>query len=102
VLRPAQVDSASDVEHGSGAQLQKQEPWQAVHAPLPLRTAPVHRETLPSFLSRLAAVNGVGAADFAVDLGFSIKRFLNLEEDAVQALAAAGGLDAAAVADLLS
>jgi hypothetical protein len=73
-----------------------------VHAPLPLRTAPVHRETLPSFLSRLAAVNGVGAADFAVDLGFSIKRFLNLEEDAVRALAGAGGLDAAAVADLLS
>ena len=93
---------ASEAEHGSGAQLQKQEPWQPVHAPLPLRTKPVPRETLPSFLSRLAAVNGVGAADFAVDLGFSIKRFLNLEGDAVRALAGAGGLDDAAVADLLS
>ena len=73
-----------------------------MHPPLPLRTAPVHRETLPSFLSRLAAINGVGAADFAVDLGFSIKRFLNLEGDAVRALAGSGGLDGAAVADLLS
>jgi hypothetical protein len=73
-----------------------------VQAPLLLRTAPLPRETLPSFLSRLAAVNGVGAADFAVDLGFSIKRFLNLEEDAVQALAGAGGLDAAEVAEILS
>jgi hypothetical protein len=34
----------------------------------PIRTAPAHRETLPSFLSRLAAINAVGAADFAVDL----------------------------------
>ncbi len=73
-----------------------------MHPPLPLRSAPVHRETLPSFLSRLAAINGLGAADFAVDLGFSIKRFLNLEGDAVRALAGAGGLDDAAVADLLS
>jgi hypothetical protein len=73
-----------------------------VHTQLPLRTAPLPRETLPSFLSRLAAVNGVGAADFAVDLGFSIRRFLNLEEDAVRALAGAGGLDVAAVAELLS
>jgi hypothetical protein len=72
-----------------------------VQAPLLLRTAQLPRETLPSFLSRLAAVNGVGAADFAVDLGFSIKRFLNLEEDAVQALAGAGGLDAAEVAEIL-
>ena len=44
----------------------------------------------------------MGAADFAVDVGFSTKRFLNLEEDAVRALAGAGGLDAAAVAELLS
>jgi hypothetical protein len=102
VHRPAPVDRTLNVEHVSRAPLQKQEPWQPVHAPLPLRNAPVHRETLPSFLSRLAAVNGVGAADFAVDLGFSIKRFLNLEEDAVRALAGAGGLDATAVAELLS
>jgi hypothetical protein len=91
-----------EADSDSRAQLQKQEPWQPVQTPLPLRTAPLPRETLPSFLSRLAAVNGVEASDFAVDLGFSIKRFLNLEEDAVQALASAGGLDADEVAELLS
>jgi hypothetical protein len=32
--------------------------------PLPLRPAPVQRETVPSFLSRIAAVNGVSAKDF--------------------------------------
>ena len=73
-----------------------------MHAPLEVRPSPVPRETLPSFLSRLAAVNGVGATDFAVDLGFSIKRLLTLEEDAVRALAGAGGLDDAALAELLS
>ncbi|MGY6411645.1 MAG: TniQ family protein, partial [Alkalilacustris sp.] len=39
---------------------------------LPIRTAPMPRETLPSFLSRLAAMNGVTATDFAVDLGVSL------------------------------
>ncbi|WP_223429089.1 TniQ family protein, partial [Tateyamaria pelophila] len=70
--------------------------------PLPLRPAPNHRETIPSFLSRIAAMNGVGAADFALDMGFSLKRIINLEEVAVRSLAACGGLTDGQVDELIS
>lgn len=69
---------------------------------LSIRTAPLPRETLPSFLSRLAAMNGVSATDFALDLGSSLKRFLELDSRALDALATVSGLDAAAVKELLS
>ena len=50
------------------------------------RLLPAHRETLPSFLSRLAASKGVKTPDLAVDMGFSFKRLLNQDEEALERL----------------
>ncbi|MDO6723443.1 hypothetical protein [Celeribacter halophilus] len=38
---------------------------------LPLTAEPHERETLPSFFSRMAQINGTEATDFALDLGIS-------------------------------
>ena len=57
-----------------------------------LTLAPNARETLPSFVSRLAAANGLDAASFSKDMGFSFKRILNFEETALRALAEVAGL----------
>jgi hypothetical protein len=40
----------------------------------------------------MAAMNGVSAAEFALDMGFSLKKVINLEKDAVCSLAKCGGL----------
>ena len=39
-------------------------------------------------------MNGVSSAEFAVDMGFSIKRLIFLEKVAVESLVALGGLNA--------
>lgn len=39
-------------------------------------------------------MNGVSSAEFAVDMGFSIKRLISLEKTAVESLVALGGLNA--------
>jgi hypothetical protein len=44
---------------------------QFVLNPLTFRPTLAARETAPSFLSRMAAMNGVSSAEFAVDMGFS-------------------------------
>jgi len=69
---------------------------------LPLRPNPNHRETLPSFLSRFAAINGVGAADFALDMGFSLKRVVGLEDKAISRLSTIGGLSPKQLEELIS
>jgi hypothetical protein len=61
-----------------------------------------HRETAPSYLARLAVVNGVSGSDLAVDMGFSLKRLINLDEAAVRALSEIGGLDDFAREDMVS
>lgn len=71
-------------------------------SPLPLRPVPKDRETLPSFLSRLAAMNGGSAADFAYDMGFSVKRIFLLEERALARLTAIGGLERADIDEMIS
>ncbi len=48
---------------------------------------PASRETLPSFLSRLAASKGGTAHDLAYDMGVSFKRFLALDSEALEQLA---------------
>ncbi|WP_232222879.1 TniQ family protein [Sulfitobacter guttiformis] len=63
---------------------------------------PIHRETILSFLSRIAAINGVSAADLAMDMGFSIKKIINLEENAVRGLAECGGLTDEQIQELVS
>jgi hypothetical protein len=60
--------------------------------PLPLRVTPGPRETVPSFLSRMAATNGSSATDFSRDMGFSVKQVINLNNDALQRLAEISGL----------
>lgn len=70
--------------------------------PLPLRPVPVHRETLPSFLSRFAALNGASLANFATDLGYEFRRFLRLEEGPVNRLAEAAELSPNQLGALLS
>ena len=69
---------------------------------LPLRVSPASRETLPSFLSRMAAVNGLNARNFAVDMGFSLRKLVDLDEAAVYCLAERSGLDDDELAELLS
>ena len=50
------------------------------------RLLPVARETLPSFLSRLAASKGVRTADLAIDMGATLKRFVNQDGEALSRL----------------
>lgn len=63
---------------------------------------PATRETLPSYLSRLAASKGVTTGDLAHDLGGSMKRFLQADEAAVDALARWAQLFATEVEEMLS
>lgn len=51
------------------------------------RLRPIERETLPSFLSRLATSKGVRTTDLALDMGVSFKRLINQEKDALKRLA---------------
>ncbi|WP_176504532.1 TniQ family protein [Cereibacter ovatus] len=67
-----------------------------------LRPLPVHRETFHSFVSRLAATNGVSAADFCVDMGFSLKRAIDLDQHALERIGELGGLPLDVLADMLS
>lgn len=47
-------------------------------------------------------MNGVSAAEFALDMGFSLKKIINLEEDAVRSLTECGGLNDRQVEELIS
>lgn len=69
---------------------------------LPLRVKPVLRETLPSFLARMAAVNGLNARDFAIDMGFSLRKAINLDPTATDLLAVRAGLEAEDLAEMIS
>ncbi|MBJ6372485.1 TniQ family protein [Sedimentitalea arenosa] len=69
---------------------------------LPLRAAPKHRETVPSFLSRMAAMNGLSATDFALDMGFSLKKIVHLEDGALRSLGSCSGLTGTQLEELVS
>jgi len=69
---------------------------------LPLHVRPKPRETLPSFLSRMAAANGCGTAQFSIEMGFSIKRVLNLDSWPLERLCQMAGIDEHAMEDLVS
>jgi len=73
-----------------------------VSSTFPLRPNPVPRETVPSFLSRLAAMRKSTVAQFAYDMGVSLRRVLNNDDDAMTSLATWGGLSREALAELLS
>jgi hypothetical protein len=63
---------------------------------------PAPRETLYSYLARLAAVWQTNAPDIAYDMGAPFKRFLDQEEEAFYKLAGWAKLDDNAMEDLLS
>ena len=69
---------------------------------LRLRQTPRPRETHLSFISRLAATNGVGVNEFSLDMGFSFKRIISQEKQALCDLAECGGLTTDQVDDLMS
>ena len=73
-----------------------------VPAPLPLRPVPMLRETVPSFLSRIATMNGGDCTGFASDMGFSIKRAIHLDDSALRQLANCGDLSPDQLEDLIS
>lgn len=50
------------------------------------RLLPAARETLPSFLSRLAASKGVRTTDLAIDMCATLKRFVNQDAEALSRL----------------
>jgi hypothetical protein len=70
--------------------------------PLPLRVTPVPRETIPSFLSRMAAANGLGSSDFALDMGLTLRKFIELDAKALQRLAELSDLGAERLESLIS
>ena len=63
---------------------------------------PEPRETVPSFISRLAASKGVTADNFCLDMGVSLKRLVLLDVEAVTALGRWGSLSDADLKELLS
>ncbi|WP_366268278.1 TniQ family protein [Rhodobacter sp. 24-YEA-8] len=63
---------------------------------------PVPRETLPSFLSRFAAMNGSTLANFSSDLGYDHRRFLNFDGEPIDMLMKAAGLSLSQVEDMIS
>lgn len=68
----------------------------------PLRPDPVHRETVPSFLSRLAAMRRTPVVEFAQNMGVSFRRVLDGDRDALDSVAHWGGLTAAGIETLQS
>lgn len=63
---------------------------------------PAPRETIPSYVSRLAASKGVSARVLCLDMGLSLKRMVKLEDEAIAALKRVGGLSDQQVDTLLS
>lgn len=62
----------------------------------------MQRETVSSFLSRIAAMNGVSCTDFALDMGFSVKRAIHLDERALRQLTICGDLSPDQLDELIS
>jgi hypothetical protein len=68
----------------------------------PLRPDPAPRETVPSFLSRFAAMRRTPVVEFAQNMGFSFRRILDGDPEALDSLAHWGGLTAAGIEVLQS
>ena len=58
----------------------------------PLRPTPVHRETIPSFISRLAAMRKTTTRKFALHMGTNLRKIAEDDETALAELAYWGGL----------
>ncbi|MCD1637054.1 TniQ family protein [Martelella mediterranea] len=69
---------------------------------LPAPPSPKSRETTISYLSRLAASKGVSAREYASDMGVSLKRVINQEDEALKRMAYWGRLSIEQLADQVS
>ena len=69
---------------------------------LSLRTDPKPRETLHSFVARLASLNGVRTGDFLHDFSLSMTRLNRIDPVLVQTITELAGLDSAQKSDLVS
>lgn len=69
---------------------------------LPLTVEPEERETLFSFFSRTAALQGTESIGFALDLGLNFKRLVDYEPDAIAMFAAKAGLSDERLAQMMS
>ena len=69
---------------------------------LGLRDIPKPRETFYSYVGRLAAINGVSLHDFLSDFGLSKRKFLDLDERVLSAIAQLADLNQADLAELVS
>lgn len=69
---------------------------------LPLKVAPLPRETLPSFFARLAATNGTDATNFAMDMGVSLKRVVHQEAETIRLVCKLAGITEGDMTTLLS
>lgn len=67
-----------------------------------IQLRPAERETLPSYLSRLAASKGVATPEFAYDLKGSFNRFLTCDPDMIEALSVWAQLSPQDTKELLS
>ena len=70
--------------------------------PLALRVDPQDRETLPSFLSRMAAVNGTSALKFCSDMGVSYRGLIKLNAADLKNFADLSALTEAQISELVS
>lgn len=71
-------------------------------SPLTLRTEPKPRETVFSFVSRLAAVNGVSLHNFLNDFGIPKRGFFALQRDVVDTIAQLADLNSGQIENLVS
>ena len=68
----------------------------------PLRPTPVHRETIPSFISRLAAMRKTTTRKFALHMGTSLRKLSQDDDTALAELAYWGGLSDAQFEEMKS
>ncbi|UTH48905.1 TniQ family protein [Loktanella salsilacus] len=71
-------------------------------SPLPLRVCPAPRETIFSFVGRMAAVNRLDTASFCQDMGVPLRSLSNFEPKAVDKVADIAGLSHTQIAELMS
>ena len=69
---------------------------------LPLHLKPIARETLPSFLARLAAWHRIPTTVFATEMGFSFRRVLQAEPEALEKMASLAPFSQSQMEDLIS
>ena len=68
----------------------------------PLRPTPVLRETIPSFISRLAAMRKTTTRKFALHMGTSLRKLSQDDDTALAELAYWGGLSDAQFEEMKS